>query len=57
MKKMMIGTRLKTDGYYESCIVDVENNRIEITVYLTKGNEGENGYRRNGKNGEENTNT
>ena len=24
--------RLKNDGYYESCILGIENNQIEITV-------------------------
>ncbi len=26
------GPRTTGDGYYESCILDLENNQIEITV-------------------------
>lgn len=30
--EVLIGPRTTGDGYYESCIVDLENNQIEITV-------------------------
>ena len=30
--KVISGPRTTGDGYYESCIVDIENNQIEITV-------------------------
>ncbi|MBQ8841924.1 MAG: VOC family protein [Ruminiclostridium sp.] len=30
--KVISGPRTTGDGYYESCIVDMEGNRIEITV-------------------------
>lgn len=30
--KVISGPRTTGDGYYESCIVDMENNQIEITV-------------------------
>ena len=30
--EVLSGPRTTGDGYYESCIVDLENNQIEITV-------------------------
>ena len=30
--EIVSGPRTTGDGYYESCIIDVENNRIELTV-------------------------
>lgn len=30
--KVISGPRTTGDGYYESCIVDAENNQIEITI-------------------------
>ena len=30
--EVVSGPRTTGDGYYESCIVDIENNQVEITV-------------------------
>ena len=30
--KVLSGPRTTGDGYYESCILGIENNQIEITV-------------------------
>lgn len=30
--EVISGPRVTGDGYYESCIVDVEGNQIELTV-------------------------
>ena len=32
--EVLSGPRNTGDGYYESCIVDLENNQIEITIYM-----------------------
>ena len=33
--EVLSGPRTTGDGYYESCIIDLENNQIEITVWIS----------------------